>query len=168
MFAPPSARRNFFKCAPLTWNPGSAPADGYSRNTSCALNLISTFLLYFIVYWLHTMVSSATHTHTHTSPLHGQEIEGFQCLCFFLWVASVFKEFEDLRRQPFSNQGMGAGILFEKCRYLAKNINALITTFSLMIFVYFEEKKKHCEINTGRHRWTYICNTPPPPQKKSL
>jgi hypothetical protein len=53
----------------------------------------------------------------------------------------VFKEFEDLRRQPFSNQGMGAGILFEKCRYLAKNINALITTFSLMIFVYFEEKK---------------------------
>jgi hypothetical protein len=26
MFAPPSARRNFFKCAPpLTWNPGSAP-----------------------------------------------------------------------------------------------------------------------------------------------
>ena len=26
-FAPPSARRNFFKCAPppLTWNPGSAP-----------------------------------------------------------------------------------------------------------------------------------------------
>jgi hypothetical protein len=26
MFAPPSARRNFFKCALLTWNPGSAPA----------------------------------------------------------------------------------------------------------------------------------------------
>jgi hypothetical protein len=28
IFAPPSARRNFFKCAPspLTWNPGSAPA----------------------------------------------------------------------------------------------------------------------------------------------
>jgi hypothetical protein len=26
LFAPPSARRNFFKCAPpLTWNPGSAP-----------------------------------------------------------------------------------------------------------------------------------------------
>jgi hypothetical protein len=25
IFAPPSARRNFFKCAPLTWNPGSAP-----------------------------------------------------------------------------------------------------------------------------------------------
>ena len=26
MFAPPSARRNYFKCAlPLTWNPGSAP-----------------------------------------------------------------------------------------------------------------------------------------------
>jgi hypothetical protein len=24
-FAPPSARRNFFKCAPLTWNPGSSP-----------------------------------------------------------------------------------------------------------------------------------------------
>jgi hypothetical protein len=24
-FAPPSARCNFFKCAPLTWNPGSAP-----------------------------------------------------------------------------------------------------------------------------------------------
>ena len=29
MFAPPSARRNFFKCAPpLTWNPGSAPGSG--------------------------------------------------------------------------------------------------------------------------------------------
>ena len=27
IFAPPSARRNFFKCAPLTWNPGSAPID---------------------------------------------------------------------------------------------------------------------------------------------
>ena len=25
IFAPPSARRIFFKCAPLTWNPGSAP-----------------------------------------------------------------------------------------------------------------------------------------------
>ena len=25
MFAPPSARRNFFKSGPLTWNPGSAP-----------------------------------------------------------------------------------------------------------------------------------------------
>ena len=25
IFAPPSARHNFFKCAPLTWNPGSAP-----------------------------------------------------------------------------------------------------------------------------------------------
>jgi hypothetical protein len=24
LFAPPSARRNFFKCVPLTWNPGSA------------------------------------------------------------------------------------------------------------------------------------------------
>jgi hypothetical protein len=24
IFAPPSARRNFFKCAPLFWNPGSA------------------------------------------------------------------------------------------------------------------------------------------------
>ena len=24
-FASPSARRNFFKSAPLTWNPGSAP-----------------------------------------------------------------------------------------------------------------------------------------------
>jgi hypothetical protein len=26
IFEPISARRNFFKCAPLTWNPGSAPA----------------------------------------------------------------------------------------------------------------------------------------------
>ena len=25
IFAPPSARRHFLKCAPLTWNPGSAP-----------------------------------------------------------------------------------------------------------------------------------------------
>ena len=27
IFAPPSARRNFFKYAPLTWNPGSVPID---------------------------------------------------------------------------------------------------------------------------------------------
>ena len=27
IFAPPSARRNFFKCAPLTWNSGSVPID---------------------------------------------------------------------------------------------------------------------------------------------
>ena len=27
MFAPPSARRNFFKCVLLTWNPGSVPID---------------------------------------------------------------------------------------------------------------------------------------------
>jgi hypothetical protein len=25
IFAPPFARRNFYKCVPLTWNPGSAP-----------------------------------------------------------------------------------------------------------------------------------------------
>jgi hypothetical protein len=31
MFAPPSARRNSFKCAtPLTWNPGSAPVNSPS------------------------------------------------------------------------------------------------------------------------------------------
>jgi hypothetical protein len=27
IFAPPSARRNFFMCTPLTWNPGSAPVN---------------------------------------------------------------------------------------------------------------------------------------------
>jgi hypothetical protein len=31
-FAPPFARRNFFKCAPLTWNPGSTP--GWRSNYS--------------------------------------------------------------------------------------------------------------------------------------
>ena len=30
IFVPPSTRRNFFKCAPLTWNPGSAPEHGLS------------------------------------------------------------------------------------------------------------------------------------------
>ena len=40
IFAPPSARRNFFKCAPLTWNPGSAPA----LQTWCCLScLLSTY-----------------------------------------------------------------------------------------------------------------------------
>jgi hypothetical protein len=29
-FAPPSALRNFSKCAPLTWNPGSAPVSSIS------------------------------------------------------------------------------------------------------------------------------------------
>jgi hypothetical protein len=27
IFGPPSARRNYFKCTPPTWNPGSAPID---------------------------------------------------------------------------------------------------------------------------------------------
>ena len=33
-FAPPSARRNFLKCAPppLTWNPGSAPDNVYGSS----------------------------------------------------------------------------------------------------------------------------------------
>ena len=42
IFVPPSARRNFFKCAPplpLTWNPGSAPEANQSLllllNTVC-------------------------------------------------------------------------------------------------------------------------------------
>ena len=39
MFAPPSARRIFFKCAPLTWNPGSAPA---SRVVICSLYVYYT------------------------------------------------------------------------------------------------------------------------------
>ena len=29
IFVPPSARRNFFKCTPLTWNPGSTLAVNY-------------------------------------------------------------------------------------------------------------------------------------------
>ena len=33
IFAPPSARRNFFKCAPLTWNPESAPVCVHIRIT---------------------------------------------------------------------------------------------------------------------------------------
>ena len=33
MFAPPSARHNLFKCTPLTWNPGSAPAIDMSQIT---------------------------------------------------------------------------------------------------------------------------------------
>ena len=37
LFAPPSARRNFFKCAPLTWNPGSAPVICSSGQWSCEL-----------------------------------------------------------------------------------------------------------------------------------
>jgi hypothetical protein len=31
IFVPPSARCNFFKCAPLTWNPGSAPVNHIQR-----------------------------------------------------------------------------------------------------------------------------------------
>ena len=39
IFAPPSARRNFFICAPLTWNPGSAPECVYyfSKSTKRTL-----------------------------------------------------------------------------------------------------------------------------------
>ena len=37
IFAPPSARRNFFKCAPppLTWNPGSAPGYHHHYLMTC-------------------------------------------------------------------------------------------------------------------------------------
>ena len=40
MFAPPSARRNFFKCAPLTWNTGSAPGYmwGYALQPVCFMS----------------------------------------------------------------------------------------------------------------------------------
>jgi hypothetical protein len=34
-FAPPSARRNFFKCAPLTWNPGFTPDYHMTLFSSC-------------------------------------------------------------------------------------------------------------------------------------
>ena len=32
MFAPPSARRNFFKCTPPTWNPGSTPGKVFQKH----------------------------------------------------------------------------------------------------------------------------------------
>ena len=38
IFAPPSARRNFFKCAPLTWNPGSAAELGLDMVNQMAIN----------------------------------------------------------------------------------------------------------------------------------
>ena len=40
-FAPPSARRNFLKCAPppLTWNPGSAPVYTISKYYRIYINL---------------------------------------------------------------------------------------------------------------------------------
>jgi hypothetical protein len=45
MLAPPSARRNFLKSAPLTWNPGSAPTYGIyisrSKLTKISINGIS-------------------------------------------------------------------------------------------------------------------------------
>jgi hypothetical protein len=49
IFAPPSARRNFFKCAPppLTWNPGYAPGMYLSLtklNFRCAFMFSNPFL----------------------------------------------------------------------------------------------------------------------------
>ena len=47
IFAPPSARRNFFKCAPpLTWNPGSAPEYDTLRGTMFTNIHAITLLLY--------------------------------------------------------------------------------------------------------------------------
>ena len=44
-FAPPSARRIFFKCAPLTWNPGSAPEMWYNMTNEWkkVVNFIMVF-----------------------------------------------------------------------------------------------------------------------------
>ena len=49
IFAPPSARRNFFKCAPLTWNPGSAPGTPLFR---WPLYLTEKKLFLFLLIWL--------------------------------------------------------------------------------------------------------------------
>ena len=44
IFAPPSARRKFFKCAPpLTWNPGSAPVCYYLISNVQKLYLYSFY-----------------------------------------------------------------------------------------------------------------------------
>ena len=56
MFAPSSARRNFFKCAPLTRNPGSAPAFPVLRITSSVypfgiFKLIYHYYVCFIRLW---------------------------------------------------------------------------------------------------------------------
>jgi hypothetical protein len=63
IFAPPSARRNFFMCAPLTWNPGSAPAypPGASEFTSgfyvaqslvfCVMFCRSLFVIFSFFFW---------------------------------------------------------------------------------------------------------------------
>ena len=42
IFTPPSARRNFFKCAPLTWNPGSAPGH-YKHMSSIGVAWIMNY-----------------------------------------------------------------------------------------------------------------------------
>jgi hypothetical protein len=42
IFAPPSARRNLFKCAPLTWNPGSVPAKYMYVIKSCNHDISET------------------------------------------------------------------------------------------------------------------------------
>jgi hypothetical protein len=53
MFTPPSARRNFLKCAPpLTWNPGSAPEDNYAICFISSLWLWSMLVSNFASFWL--------------------------------------------------------------------------------------------------------------------
>ena len=46
-FALPSARRNFFKCAPLAWNPGSAPEYIIQPSMIYTTFQISNWILYF-------------------------------------------------------------------------------------------------------------------------
>ena len=48
IFAPPSARRNFFKCAPpppLAWNPGSAPGLHLSIHNICPVFLFPALVV---------------------------------------------------------------------------------------------------------------------------
>ena len=58
LFAPPSARRNFFKCAPLVWNPASAPAGGlYFPIKWFCTNIFLLWVLLFIRFIIYNNLS---------------------------------------------------------------------------------------------------------------
>jgi hypothetical protein len=52
IFAPPSTRRNFFKCAPpLNWNPGSAPVRGRCGRDRMVVGFTTTYAISAYHHW---------------------------------------------------------------------------------------------------------------------
>jgi hypothetical protein len=83
MFAPPSARCNFFKCAPLTWNPGSAPGLSISQQTQSDIfhTKMLQNALWCHITWSKCMLCNILEYCSQTLDIHGHQV--LQLIFFF-------------------------------------------------------------------------------------